>query len=100
MKKQTIELAVAGIDVVFKVDIIKYNAFLNSGAGKNKVQAVNNFLISCCEENQKEFLREQFGNEPGTPTALLEVILEEYAPDVSVIVKKSKTEPSNSGETA
>ncbi len=100
MKKQNITLAVAGTEFVFKLDIIKYNAFLNSSSGKNKVQAVNNFLVSCCADKQKEDLKNLFNNEPGAATSILEVILEDFAPDVSVVIKKSKTEPSNSGETA
>lgn len=95
MKKQTITLTIGNAEFTFKVDIIKYNNFLNSGSGKNKVQAVQNFLIGCCDgDDKKAELRTKFNNEPGTPTAVLESILEEFAPDVVVVVKKSETEPS------
>ena len=100
MKKQTIVMIIKGQEVEFNVDIIKYNNFLNSGAGKNKPQAINNFLVGCCSEKNKETLSKIMADEPGAAMELLEAIITEFAPDVGVVVKKSKTEPSNSGETA
>jgi hypothetical protein len=95
MKKQNITLKVGNTEFIFKVDIIKYNNFLNSSSGKNKIQAVQNFLVGCCDgDDKKAELRNLFNNNPGAPTALLESILEEFAPDVAVVVKKSETEPS------
>jgi len=95
MKKQTIVLTVGGSDFKFRPDIIKYNNFLNqSSNSKNKVQAIQNFLIQCCEgDDDKEKLRHLFGNKPGTDHAILEQILNEYQEDVAVVVKKSETEP-------
>jgi len=95
MKKQTITLTLGNTEFKFKVDIVKYNAFLNSGAGKNKVQAVQNFITGCCEGDAKKMeLRNLFNNKPGSDTAILEQILSEFAPDVEVLVKKSETEPA------
>ncbi|MEY8240011.1 MAG: putative phage tail assembly chaperone [Cycloclasticus sp.] len=101
MKKQRIVLVLGAMqqDVEFNLDIIKYNNFLNAGAGKNKTQAVNNFLVNCCETEHKPILQELLANEPGAANSILEVLLEEFAPDVAVVVKKSTTEQSDSEAT-
>ena len=101
MKKTSIEMAIGhpAQSVIFDVDIIKYNNFLNSGAGKNKTQAVNNFLVTCCKDKHKPVLQKVMVAEPGAAHSILEVLLNEYAPDVACEVKKSTTAQSDSEAT-
>lgn len=98
MKKQSLTLGLGPHEtpVTFHLDVIKYNNFLNSGAGKNKVQAVRNFLVTCCDDKDKPKLNEIMAQEPGAQNSILEGLLNEYAPDVAVVVKKSETEQSGS----
>jgi len=94
MKKATITLALGEIgEFDFDVDIVKYNNFLNSSSQKNKVQAVQNFLVTCVQEPaKKDELAKAFRNHPGLALQLLDSVLEAYAPDVAVTVKTLKTE--------
>jgi len=92
MNSQQITLEVAGADIEFNVDDIKYNAFLNASAGKNKAQSVRNFLVNCTDadsEHRKELVKVLDSNS-GAGFSILEPLLETFAPDLVVTVKNSK----------
>lgn len=96
MNKRTIELEINDTDVAFTVDLAAHNAFLNGITATNKVQPAHNFVMQCCHEEHKPFLRELLGGPAGGGIAIgiAGQLDSEYSPQVQISVKKPKTLPT------
>ena len=68
-------------------DVTKY---FNSVAQNNKVAPANNLLVNTVDQQERATLKSLLGN-PVMVMNLAGALLEEYGPDVEIIVKK----PSN-----
>jgi len=66
-------------------DVTKY---FNSTTQNNKVAPANNLLVSTVQQEQRASLKPILAN-PVTVMELVSALLEEYSPDVEIIVKKS-----------
>ena len=68
-------------------DVTKY---FNSTTNNNKVAPANNLLMTTVKQDEKASLKPFLAN-PVTVMELAGALLEEYSPDIDVIVKKSST---------
>ncbi|MCU1740032.1 MULTISPECIES: putative phage tail assembly chaperone [unclassified Pseudomonas] len=82
-----ITLAIGEQDFIFTLapqDVTKY---FNAVTPNNKVAPSNNLLTNTVKADQREALR-PFLRNPMTTLQLAGLLLEEYAPDIEVVVKK------------
>lgn len=75
-----------GKTLKFEVRRQDYIAFVNS-AGKNPFNAMNNLLASSVADESSELFTELQAN-PANVTTLAGELIEQYQPDVAVVVKK------------
>ncbi|MCL8302184.1 putative phage tail assembly chaperone [Pseudomonas mosselii] len=68
-------------------DVTKY---FNSMTQNNKVAPANNLLVTTVDQEQRATLKPLLGN-PVMVMQLAGALMEEYAPNVDVIVKKSSS---------
>lgn len=68
-------------------DVTKY---FNSMTPSNKVAPANNLLVNTVHQEQRATLKSHLGN-PVMVMQLAGALMEEYAPNVEVIVKKSSS---------
>lgn len=66
-------------------DVTKY---FNSMTQNNKVAPANNLLVNTVHQEQRATLKARLGN-PVMVMQLAGALMEEYGPDVEIIVKKS-----------
>ena len=66
-------------------DVTKY---FNSTTNNNKVAPANNLLVSTVKQEERASLKPLLAN-PVTVMELAGALLEEYSPDIDIIVKKS-----------
>ena len=66
-------------------DVTKY---FNSTTNNNKVAPANNLLVSTVKQEERATLKPLLAN-PVTVMELAGALLEEYSPDIDIIVKKS-----------
>ncbi|WP_395598128.1 putative phage tail assembly chaperone [Pseudomonas sp. A1437] len=66
-------------------DVTKY---FNSTTNNNKVAPANNLLVSTVKQEERASLKPLLVN-PMTVMELAGALLEEYSPDIDIIVKKS-----------
>lgn len=71
-------------------DVTKY---FNSMTQNNKVAPANNLLVTTVHQDQRANLKPLLGN-PVMTMQLAGALMEEYAPNVDVIVKKSSSTPT------
>ncbi|BAP41295.1 putative prophage PSSB64-01, Orf24 [Pseudomonas sp. StFLB209] len=84
----TLEFGTSEFSFTFTpADITKY---FNSTTQNNKVAPAHNLLISTVQPEQKEALKAILAN-PVHTMSLTGALVEEYAPDLGVIVKKPST---------
>ena len=72
-------------------DVTKY---FNAVTQNNKVSPANNLLVTTVKQEQRATLKAQLGN-PVLVMQLAGALLEEYGPDVEIIVKKPSTTPND-----
>lgn len=78
-------------DFDFTVDSEKYNKFRTSlSTGKDKISPIHNFVVVCCEKDQRKELVAILRAEQGLADKLAEPLLEEWDSKVEVTVKKRK----------
>ena len=72
-------------------DVTKY---FNSTTQNNKVAPANNLLVSTVKQEERASLKPLLTN-PVTVMELSSALLEEYSPDIDIIVKKPSTTQSD-----
>lgn len=88
--EQEIELEAGGKDFTFTVTRESYNRYINSITPANKVAPSHNFLMDCVNEDSRASLRELLENTPGAEVQMGGAVIEEYTPDLALVVKKRK----------
>lgn len=71
-------------------DVTKY---FNGMTQNNKVAPANNLLVNTVKQEERATLKSLLGN-PVTVMQMAGALMEEYGPDVEIIVKKPSTTPS------
>ncbi len=102
MNKREITMEINDRDVTFTVDLASHNTYVNSMNPVNKVQPSHNFLMTCCAEEHKPFLKELITGEGGGFIAIqvASELASEYTPQVNIKVKKPSSTPTASTATA
>lgn len=87
MSKQRISFTVNGVDMDFDVTLEAYSKYINEITMNNKLAPAKNFLNRTVAEESKASLRDII-NKPGVPLQLASAVLEEYLPEVELVIKK------------
>lgn len=76
-------------DFNFEVSPETYSDYINGLKTDDKIAPSYNFLMACVVDDEKDALKAEL-KKPGMPILMAQKVLEEYMPDVDVLVKKSK----------
>lgn len=87
LMEKKISLTVNDKPLNFTVTLASYNKYINELTHINKVAPARNFLMRSVDEDSKDALRE-IVDLPGFGVQLVGALLEEYMPDVNIIVGK------------
>ncbi|HGJ8967682.1 putative phage tail assembly chaperone [Pseudomonas aeruginosa] len=93
-ERTEITLEIQDTEFLFTLTPADVTRYFNAVTQNNKVAPSNNLLRSTVKQEQLASLRPHLAN-PMTVMKLAGALLEEYAPDVDVTVKKRSTEPSD-----
>lgn len=85
-----ITLEIKGTDFVFHLTPQDVTKYFNSTTNANKVAPATNLLMSTIKQEQKAELKPLLAN-PVTVLELAGALLEEYSPDIGLVVKKSSS---------
>jgi hypothetical protein len=88
--KREITLEVGDKDFTFTLTPQDVTKYFNSLTQNNKVSPANNLLVNTVDQQERATLKSLLGN-PVMVMQLAGALVEEYGPDVEIIVKK----PSN-----
>jgi len=80
-------------DFAFTIDTDKYNKLRNALTGKDKITPIHNFVVVCCDKDQRADLVGILRAEQGLADKIIEPLLEEWDTKVEIIVKKPKPTP-------
>ncbi|EGQ9112585.1 hypothetical protein JC606_02890 [Vibrio sp. IB15] len=83
-----IVLTVGTTDLEFNPTPAEYDEAQNTILQGDASSAAHNFLMSSVSEGSKDALREITKQNPGAATQIYGVVLKEYAPKLSISVKK------------
>lgn len=82
-----IELTIKGQIFEFNVTVAMYNQYINEMQPHNKVTPAHNFLMRSIKDDQKDDLKEVL-KLPGAPIQIAAKVVEEYSPDLEIMVGK------------
>ena len=85
---KSIVLTVGTTDLVFNPTPAEYDDAQNTILQGDASSAAHNFLMSCVDEGSKAALRDITQQNPGAATQIYGAVLKEYAPKLSISVKK------------
>lgn len=85
--EKKISLTVNDKPLDFTVTLADYNKYINELTHINKVTPARNFLMRTVDADSKDALREMV-DLPGVGLQIVSTLLEEYMPDVNIIVGK------------
>lgn len=83
-----ITLEVGKDEFVFHLTPADVTKYFNATTNSNKVAPANNLLVNTVQQDQRAALKPLLGN-PITVMELAGALLEEYSPNVEIVVKKS-----------
>ena len=86
-ERREITLEVGEAEFTFDLTPQDVTKYFNALTQTNKVAPANNLLVSTVKQEQRASLKPLLAN-PVTVMQLAGALLEEYAPDVEIIVKK------------
>ncbi|PZW49702.1 putative phage tail assembly chaperone [Pseudomonas sp. URMO17WK12:I2] len=91
---RTIDLEIGETEFSFNLTAQDVTKYFNAMTPTNKVAPAHNLLTGTVKADQKDALRPLLAN-PLMVMQLAGVLLEDYAPDVEVTVKKRSTTPND-----
>ncbi|UTZ28459.1 hypothetical protein HB761_17360 [Vibrio campbellii] len=83
-----IVLTVGSTDLEFNPTPVEYDEAQNTILQGDASSAAHNFLMSCVSADSKDALRKLTQQNPGAATQIYGAVLKEYAPKLSISVKK------------
>lgn len=93
-ERTEITLEVGEKEFVFTLDPALMTKYINSLTPANKVAPAHNLLMTAVNQDQKATLKPLLAN-PMTTIQLAGALVEEYAPNVEVTVKKPSATPND-----
>ncbi|MDC0598864.1 putative phage tail assembly chaperone [Gammaproteobacteria bacterium] len=88
LNKVQLEVTAGDKTFVFNITRGAYNKYINSITAANKVGPSHNFLIMTIAEDNKTDLIQFIADNPGSEVVLAGSLLEDYTPDLDIVVKK------------
>ena len=85
---KSIVLTVGTTDIEFNPTPAEYDDAQNTILQGDASSAAHNFLMSSVSEGSKDALREMTKQNPGAATQIYGAVIKEYAPKLSISVKK------------
>lgn len=92
--EQVIHAEMCGNDFTFTINRDDYNKYINGTTQNNKVAPCHNFLMTTVDQKQKATLKALLAEHVGSEVQLASAVLEEYTPDLGIVVKKSSNAQS------
>lgn len=92
--KREITLEIGDKNFTFHLTPQDVTKYFNSVAQNNKVAPANNLLVNTVDQQERATLKSMLGN-PVMVMNLAGALLEEYGPDVEIIVKKPSSTQSD-----
>jgi hypothetical protein len=89
MNTSNIVLTIQDRDVTFAPTVDVYNDYLNSMMPNNKVAPAHNFVMRCAVPEDKDHVRELL-KLPGAAIQIAGTIVEQYTPDLNIMVGKPR----------
>ena len=86
---QTLVAEILGKTLNFDVGRDDYNKYINAVTAKDKIAPSHNFLTQTVVAEDAETLKKILADNPGAEVQLASALLEEYTPDLGIVVKKS-----------
>lgn len=86
---QTLTATILGEDFVFVIGRDDYNKYINSVTAKEKVAPSHNFLMNTVSPDHLQKLKIVLEDNPGAEVQIAGALLEDYTPDLGIVVKKS-----------
>lgn len=93
--EQIIEMTAGDVDLTFIVNRDSYNKYINSVTPQSKVAPSHNFLMNTVHEDSRPALRKFLEDTPGGEIQLAGFVLEQYTPDLNLVVKRSSSAQSS-----
>lgn len=91
---RTIEMSIGATDFSFTLTAQDVTKYFNAMTPTNKVSPAHNLLTGTVKAEQKDALRPLLAN-PVSTMQIAGALLEEYAPDVEITVKKPSSTPND-----
>jgi hypothetical protein len=92
--EETLTADVCGKTLSFRIGRADYNKYINSVTQKDKVAPSHNFLMQTVTPESAADLKKILEENPGADVQLASAVLEEYTPDLGIVVKKSSSAQS------
>jgi hypothetical protein len=89
--EQVINAEMCGNDFTFTINREDYNKYINATTQNNKVAPCHNLLMTTIDPKQKATLKTLLAENVGSEVQLASAVLEEYTPDLGIVVKKSSS---------
>lgn len=93
-ERREIELEIGNNEFTFELTPQDVTKYFNAVNQNNKVAPANNLLVTTVKQEQRASLKPLLAN-PVMIMQLAGTLLEEYGPDVEIIVKKPSTTPKD-----
>ena len=93
-ERREIELEIGNNEFTFELTPQDVTKYFNAVNQNNKVAPANNLLVTTVKQEQRASLKPLLAN-PVMVMQLAGTLLEEYAPDVEIIVKKPSSTQSD-----
>jgi hypothetical protein len=93
MTRRTITLTIADKDFHFTLGAPEVTKYFNAMTQTNKVAPAHNLLSTSVKADQRDDLKSYLAN-PVTTIQIAGALLEEFSPDVEIVVKKPSDTPS------
>ncbi|HIF9091451.1 putative phage tail assembly chaperone [Photobacterium damselae] len=87
-QQQVIALTIGSQTLSFVPTEVEYNDYMNEMMPANKVAPAHNFVFATVQEDDKQKLREITSKNPGAAMQIASAIFAEFAPELSIKVKK------------
>lgn len=91
--RKDITLEINDDEIRFTVEVDDYNKFVNEMQPKNKVAPATNFLMRTVAAKDKDKLRDLL-KQPGAAVQIVGDLVEEYVPELNIVVGKSSAPQS------
>jgi hypothetical protein len=87
--KQTIILAIAGVDFSFNVTVQDHSTMVDAiNRGESMTATAHNFVMRTVDESNKTEIKELLGKSPGAEVQIATLVRTEFAPVLEITVKK------------